>query len=1024
MIRRRKSLAVPFAFLALALVLFAAGGIEPLRAERTRGSVTLTRVEPPQLVAGEPGELRLEGEDLVTYCIAGVRLLDQDRLTAAETLDVTVHSETELTARFGALPQPGLYQIHVINAAGRTRSRSAGNLFLTTFERPPGVATILPGTMDTHAGGALAITGSNLSAATQVVLVDGERLVPLEVLSATASSVATNVPKGVVPGRYRVRVVTKDGISLLGPRLRITDSSATGAIAAALVPDTLATGAGGAIEVRGSGLANVTSLVLVASSGARTTIAATGDDASRAAAVPAGLAEGFYDVRLSTPSGEVAAPRLQLAVADPATPPLCFEFRKIGSTGIQVESAGLVARFSRGILVYVRDAREDAAALVRSLVGLPPGAGISFDDNTIPEASAGGSASLLGIDFAGDAAGCTATHRFSHAATGATFRITVDTRPAAITLRIAFDSAVEIVNGARYDIAGLDPDFDLTFPAFGGCKFDRSHILAAGGIVVPAVHTHHGLVLLEGDAGRVRIDATPFVLRTESYFALAYRDATRAIDMTLDGKTRKNSLHSGEPLVFELSAPSEPFDAVYAAERGDFANPAPPGAKRPFAMVLELANQYVASADAARAAAAEVKRFELDRGTRFPRDRVLVFHLGWSVNETNTAYPDYDEPVDVSFFEPALGAVQMPYLSAVAAHEGTPHIEKLRDVLLTRFDRASGLVLPVIWDEDLSGAFDDVHDHYYANCSAPAFRDLFEAQVADLQEEVEERTGRRLEGFYLDLAAAVVRDDRNPATGDHVAGLIELASRSRALTQDPSTAPIAGEGLSPHTARAGITHSARGLLFDDAKGLRERPALKPGSRPHPAVTVLVGAESRGYSHFAAGGAASDPVVAYGARWIGYFQGLIPTTLLGLNNQARTAWQSDTGRRATEIELEEGAYAGAHGVETWFEPDPLWSAPGTAVVVSVDGVPVARSREFYRDKVILDAFWHFGGTVPSPALFAKARAVIAPNLVDVMAAVSQLRYAFTRNPTPAGSILTRAEALRRIRDDLGFAYPAP
>jgi hypothetical protein len=850
-------------------------------------------------------------------------------------------------------------------------------------------------------------------------------MVPLEVQSASAGSVATTVPRGVVPGRYRVRVVTPDGTNLLGPRLRITDSSATGPIASALVPDTLATGAGGALEVRGTGLSGVTALVLVDATGARTSLAASGDDTVRAATAAACLAEGLYEVRLATASGEVVARRLQLAVANPVPPlPFCFEFRRIGPTALQVESAGLVARFSRGNLVYVRDARENAAALVRSPIGLAPGAGISFDDRTIPEASAGGTAGLSSIDYAGDSGGCTATHRFTHALSGATFRVTIDTHAAAIAVRLAFDSAAQNVNGARYDLSGLDPDFDLTLPAFGGCRFDRSQLLAPGGVVAPAVHTHHGLVILEGGAGRIVVDATPFVLRTESYIALAYRDATRAIDMSLDGKTRKTSLHSGEPMVFEISAATEPFDSVYAGKRGDFANPAPPGSKRPFAMVLELANQYVASPDAARAAAAEVKRFERERGVRFPRDRVLVFHLGWSVNETNTAYPDYDEPIDVSFFEPALGAMQMPYLSAVAAHEGTPHIEKLRDVLLTRFDRNLGLALPVIWDDDQNGAFDDVHDHYYANSGAPAFRDLVEAQVVDLQTQVALRTGRKLEGFYLDLAAAVVRDDRNPATGDQVAALADLTARMRALTQDPATAPIAGEGLSPHTARAGITLSARGLSFDDSKGLRKAPARSPGSRPHPAVTIMVGAESRGFSHFAAGGAAADPLVAFGSRWLGYLQGIIPTTLLGLNNQARTAWQSETGRRGTEIELEEGAYAGAHGVETWFEPHPLWSAPGTAIVLSIDSAPVARTRQWFRDKVILDAFWQFGGTVPTPSIFAKSRTVTAPNLVDVMTTVSQIRYAYTKTPTPPAEILTRTEALRRIRDDLGFDYPTP
>src|SRR5262249_4004862 len=148
-------------------------------------------------------------------------------------------------------------------------------------------------------------------------------------------------------------------------------------------------------------------------------------------------------------------------------------------------------------------------------------------------------------------------------------------------------------------------------------------------------------------------------------------------------------------------------------------------------------------------------------------------------------------------------------------------------------------------------------------------------------------------------------------------------------------------------------HSARGQFFQDVPEFLAAPAATIGSRPHAVASYVVGNESRGFSHSTAGGTASQPLAAYPSRWLAYLQGLIPTLNFPLNNQERTAWQSETGRRGVTIALEEAFYAAAHGVEPWFAQDPAWGDPTTATVLRIDGVPRARTREYLRDKILLD-----------------------------------------------------------------------
>jgi hypothetical protein len=95
-----------------------------------------------------------------------------------------------------------------------------------------------------------------------------------------------------------------------------------------------------------------------------------------------------------------------------------------------------------------------------------------------------------------------------------------------------------------------------------------------------------------------------------------------------------------------------------------------------------------------------------------------------------------------------------------------------------------------------------------------------------------------------------------------------------------------------------------------------------------------------------------------------------------------------------------------------------------MVLEVDGVPRAYTRDEMRDKIVLDVWYHYAGTVPTPAQFAKCRNLTPANVLGIIGFTAIARDVFTRNPTPTAAHLTRPQAVDQIRTTLGVDYPLP
>src|SRR5262249_44209337 len=111
-------------------------------------------------------------------------------------------------------------------------------------------------------------------------------------------------------------------------------------------------------------------------------------------------------------------------------------------------------------------------------------------------------------------------------------------------------------------------------------------------------------------------------------------------------------------------------------------------------------------------------------------------------------------------------------------------------------------------------------------------------------------------------------------------------------------------------------------------------------------------------------------------------------------------------------------------EPHFSPDPAWGDPTTGIILDIDGVPRVYTLNELRDKIALDIWYHFAGTVPTAAVLNRIRTLTPPNVVGVLGLTTFLRDYCGKRPTPPELLLTRPEAVNEIRTVLGIDYPVP
>lgn len=986
------------------------------------GTVLLDTVEPPQLPTGKSCTIRVRGDGFLACGVAAVRLSFNSENRYDYPL-VTVLSETELEAVIDSPPPPEEYQLRLLDAEGTVISNgSSKTLHVETFYRPPIIRSVTPSTVP-DTGGSLSILGNRLSTLTQVVLETGADLLPLPVTAKTSTTATVTVPAGAVPGTYRVRVVTEGGTNVKAPTITVTDSLAGLPKPASMSPDTVPAGASTLVTVLGKNLETVASVRLSKPGAVATTIGAAGAQyGSFQFTVPPGLAAGIYSVQVVTTGGaSYDARRLQLGAAEAGNPPGCPDVVTFDAKSFEIVAPNLKVRMLAGMVTYVRDLRAPGAMLARNPADWFP-VGIKFDSTSVADAFADLSASLFATDFQGGAT-CRVVQRFSHAPSGASFRVITERVGDGFRVSVPFDSPAHDVYATHAGLYGIDRDAEMTLPVYNGSRVGRNAVLEAQ-YAFPIWEIHNRFLYTSPQGGSLAFDVTP----TQGTHAtiVGFGHSSSGLWTNFFTQARKSSLRNDAMLRILIEAVDPAFDLAMEPSRLAVANPAPAGAKRPYALAVLDSLELQGNGGNSALLEQEFAAFEAEEwGMTIPLEDRYAIYVGYTIHDNNTAYPDFDQPVDAALFGPPIAGTRLPFFNAYGLHPASPLAPSQMGNLLTVFDRTAGVEKPFIWDPDFNGIVDGPTDHWFASMASTEWRGIIEGQYQSLRSQIAAAVpGVDLDGIYLDAASSITQQDRNATTGVNIDGLATFIADLRAASPDPASFIVAGEAFTTPLTAAGISWQTRGMIFQNGIDFVRLPASFLGSRPHACGAYVIGSEARGFHHYAGGEVSSAPLVHYPTRFIGYLTGVTPTLLYQGNVEARSTQQSDTGRRAVRTLMEEGLYWSRHGVEPYFAPHAAWASPSTGVVLSVDGAPRAYTRDELRDKIVLDVWYHFAGTVPTPAQFTKCRNLTPANVLGILGFTSIARDSFTRNPTPAASHLTRPQAVDAIRTTLGIDYPLP
>ncbi len=987
-------------------------------------SATLETIEPPQVPAGKGASVTVKGSGFISCGVTTLKLfLDRDH--QYEFTDLTLVSDTELVAVIMPAPAAEEYQVRLLDAAGTNVTRNSPvKLFLETVVRPPIVRSVSPVSVP-DTGGTITIAGNRLGTASQAVLESGSEMLPLSIVSKNSISVTATVPAGAIPGSYRLRVVTEGGANIKAPTFTVSDSLAGRPKPASMSPDTVTAGQATVVTVRGRNLDTVTSIELSRPGAGTTTLAASSAVyGSFQFTVPAALGAGLYSARLNSTiaGGPYEARRLQLGVALPGNPPGCPDVVQFDPLTYEIATPALKLRMSSGILAYVRDLRVEGAMVARNPAEFVP-TGIRFDSTGIPDAFLLVSLSHAGTLFEGGGSGCRVVQRFTNAASGASFEVVVERTGNNLRVRLPYSSPAQNVFATYSGIFGIDPDSEMIIPASNGSRVTRNGVLD-GQFIHPVWEQINRFLYSSQNGGWLAFDysATQDVLSS----VYGFGRSTTGLWLNTYTRSRKSALRNDTHVDLTIEAVASSFDLAMEAARLSLVNPAPPEAKRPFSLVVIDALELQGLGGASARIQQEIERFETEEwGLPIPLEDRLAIYVGYTVNVNNTSYPDFDQPIDAALFGPDIAGRRLPFFNAYGLHPVSPLAGSLMNVLLTFFDRDAAVEKPFIWDPDSSGALDGPYDHYFVSLAAPEWRQVLAGQFASLQAQIGAAApGVGLDGIYLDAASSLTMEDRNTETGVNLAGFRTFIDGLRASSSDPSRFIAAAEAFNVPLCRTGVSQQTRGMIFLSGEDFVLYPALNLGARPHAVAAYVMGKEGRGFHHYAGGEVTSASLVHYPVRFIGYLTGVTPTFLHQGNPQASSTQTSVTGKRGIATLLEEGLFWSRHSVEPWYEPHPAWGDPATGTILSVDGAPRVFTRDELRDKVILDAWYHFAGTVPTPSQMTKCRNLTSPNVVGILAYTSILRDVFSRNPTPPGTHLSRPEAVSLIRSTLGIDYPLP
>jgi len=221
------------------------------------------------------------------------------------------------------MPNPGATYYFVLKSED-----IVGNLSLmsniataTTEPRLPKVTGIMPGTGDNRTAVDVTITGSNFSggSSNSIRFISSDNVFDVKSDTGTETEITAEIPAGVPPGTYNIRVINENGASLLSDAAYTIISAAIPLpVVTNVSPPIAGNNADSNITITGENFAGATDVIL--NDGVNSAPVQSFSIISEkeiTATVPGGLDEGFYDILVTTANGANAVSAVKFRVSSP-----------------------------------------------------------------------------------------------------------------------------------------------------------------------------------------------------------------------------------------------------------------------------------------------------------------------------------------------------------------------------------------------------------------------------------------------------------------------------------------------------------------------------------------------------------------------------------------------------------------------------------------------------------------------------------------------------------------------------------
>jgi len=843
------------------------------------------------------------------------------------------------------------------------------------------------------------------------------------------ATVSATIPAGLDAGPWKIRIVTPGGISAQTVSFTALPPSSVPPTVDGLTPFTGFNDVDNTFVVTGSGFTGATAVTARGDSDVSLTFLVS-DDTTLFAMFPAGTPNDAYDILVQTPAGQNAASTAKFLLFDPN---VSTDF--LGDGSIVALNADTVAVATSTLGAVVERGRlrtlirlQDVSVLESDDRGPEGNLGLEWDAQ-VPNAFEGSSATTLagivanpaahGVDFVFQYNGVEA------------FRVTwaTDAATGDLLQTLSWDTTDPSLPGNVWAVdfgeLGIPAGHSQLLAADGGVKADWIDLST------PLVRLHPSryelpLALFEDPlGGGLAFDmiaaGNRAALRTRSARGASGRFTTFHVLASV----HEQDLLGGSlgPMRFSLHA-GDWADAAETFQSG-IHNPLKPS----WHDSLSFAFAGLGTSGAAPGFDPQILEdlftslYVPGTAPPFPKDfRLYYSHL--AVSQTNAELPDWTPTSrfdQIGSFLQSRGWRNIPYMATPGVNRNNPVYPAWAPYRLARWDKASQSIVYSCWDSDKSGNCEDNPlDYWNMNVDFQPYRAFI---LGEVQNGIANTFP--FDGIFFDfMKPNIPLDDRNLLTGDPTDGYVKLVQEfSAALGGQPNGFAFSGEDVTAFLVNAGNFLALVHRTPPGSLGTDPLNAFSPFHLQHPLGYHLLAEQSRFMATLDLGSPTAHPAQHWMVRLPMLIGGTIPTAGAELFFGFLPASLGPESFRILQQIAENGWYWGLHHVHPWTDPSPLWDDPGTLRVYEVDGLPVARTQDWFVRKLVCDLYWGYGGRAPSQAELDNLAGRTGCNILGVFAAFSEVRAKFQKNPTPPSQIQTRPQARQAILAVFP-AYPVP